>query len=123
MTVSDIKKAVMHQTNNDVEDLGEFMPYLMEYINEGYDMLVNAFSGMHIYTEEYPELADDLDEPLLPKWAHRALADWATWLVYRNGNPSKQSRGYQYKTAFEEVRLSMTGGSKGKTTNFYNIPK
>ena len=36
MTVGEIKNAVMFQTNNDTDDVGDFLPYLMDYINEGY---------------------------------------------------------------------------------------
>ena len=125
MTVAEIKNEVMFQTNNDVEDLGDFLPYLMDYINEGYDLLVNAWASAHIHTEEYPKLVLDTDVPNLPEWTHRALSDWATWLVYRNGNPSKQNRGFQFKLAFEEVlaKIKSEGGIKGRVRNFYNIPK
>ena len=125
MTVTEIKNEIMFQTNNDVEDLGDFLPYLMDYINEGYDRLVNAWADTHIHTEEYPALTEGTDVPNLPEWTHRALADWATWLIYRNGNPNKQTRGYQFKNAFEEVlaKIVSEGGIKGKTRNFYNIPK
>lgn len=125
MTVTEIKNAIMFQTNNDVEDLGDFEPYLMDYINEGYDLLVNAWADTHAPTEEYPALSLENYEPNLPEWTHRAIADWATWLVYRNGNPNKQNRGYQFKVAFENVlaRIKSEGGIKGKTRNFYNIPR
>lgn len=124
MTVTEIKHEVMFQTNNDAEDLGDFLPYLMDYINEGYDLLVNAWADTHIHTTEYPELTDE-SVPLLPEWTHRALADWATWLVYRNGNPNKQTRGYQFKVAFENVlaKVRSEGGARGKARNFFNIPK
>ena len=39
MNLADIKSAIMHQTNNDADDLGDFLPYLVDYINEGYDRL------------------------------------------------------------------------------------
>ena len=40
MTLNEIKQAVMFQTDNDRDDLGDFMPYLLGYINEGYDRLL-----------------------------------------------------------------------------------
>ena len=48
MTVSEIKNEIMFQTNNDTDDLGDFLPYLMDYINEGYDRLVYAFAQVHL---------------------------------------------------------------------------
>lgn len=121
MTLSQIKNEVMFQTNNDADDLGDFMPYLLDYINEGYDKLSYAWTG------EHPEelLDADTDVPLLPEWTHRALADWATWLVYRNGNPQKQNRGYAFRQAFEDVlgKIVAEGGREGKVTNFFNIPR
>jgi hypothetical protein len=76
---------------------------------------------------------EDTDVPNLPEWTHRALCDWATWLVYRNGNPQKQQRGLAFKTAFEEVlaKLADEGGADGLNEDgtskqykfFRNIPR
>lgn len=49
------------------------------------------------------ELAEDDDIPKLPRWTHAALADWATWRLYMNGNPQKQNRGMVYRAAYDEV--------------------
>ena len=125
----------MFQTNNDADDLGDFMPFLMDYINEGYDRLVYAWDKQHVATdsEDYPPLYGDEDVPNLPEWAHRALADWATWLVYRNGNPQKQQRGYAYRESFERMLAMVAdeGGLAGLDENgnpiqykyFRNIPR
>lgn len=124
MTVGEIKREIMHQTNNDVDDLGDFMPYLMDYINDGYDRLVYAYAETHLGGDR-PSLETDADVPLLPEWTHRALTDWATWLVYRNGNPQKQSRGVPFQSMFYETlgRITDEGGEKGKVKNFFNIPR
>lgn len=126
MTVSEIKNEIMFQTNNDTDDLGDFLPYLMDYINEGYDRLVYAFAKVHLASDtDYVKLALDTDTPALPAWTHRALADWATWLVYRNGNPQRQNRGYPFRSAFEEVEAQIIaqGGAHGIVRNFFNIPR
>lgn len=133
MTLAEIKSQIMFQTNNDDEDVGDFLPHLVDYINDGYDRLVKVWTKSHMEQEEYPWLVEDTDEPNLPKWVHRYIADWATWLVYRNGNPQKQNRGMAYRYAFEEIlaKLSDEGGSSGvdpvtgeniRYTNFRNIP-
>lgn len=127
MKVEEIKNLVMFQTNNDVDDLGDFMPYLMGYINEGYDLLVYAWAKQHCsedYDAEYAFLQTDQDVPNLPEWTHKAIADWATWLVYRNGNPSKQSRGLYFQNAFQIVvgKITSEGGKTGNVRNFFNIP-
>lgn len=124
MTVAEIKNEVMFQTNNDVDDLGDYLPYLMDYINEGYDRMVFAWCQVHPPSEEWPLLSQDMDEPKTPEWTHRALADWATWLVYRNGNPQKQNRGYPFRTSFDETLAAITsqGGEGGQVKHFKNIP-
>jgi len=133
MTLGEIKNQVMFQTNNDEEDVVDYLPHLLDYINDGYDRLVKVWVKNHIPQGEYPLLEEDEDEPALPQWTHRALCDWATWLVYRNGNPQKQQRGLAFKTAFEEVlaKLADEGGADGLNEDgtskqykfFRNIPR
>ena len=133
MTLKEIKDQVMFQTNNDAEDIDDYLPHVDDYINDGYDRLVSAWTKNHVPQEDYPRLAEDDDEPNLPEWLHRYLADWATWLVYRNGNPQKQQRGMAYRYAFEEVlaKIADQGGADGlnedgtqkRYRNFINIPR
>ena len=133
MTVEEIKNEVMFQTNNDAEDVGDYLPSLLGYINDGYDRLVKAWTKSHTPQEDYPRLTEDSDEPNLPEWTHRYIADWATWLVYRNGNPSKQNRGMAFRASFEEIvsKILGDGGAGGLNedgTNkqykyFFNIPR
>lgn len=122
MTVGEIKNEVMFQTNNDIEDVEEYLPYLLGYINEGYDKLVYSYTKEHV-GETRPWLEEDSDEPQLPDWSHRALADYGTWLVYRNGNPQKQNRGMAFLSAFNEMVSKLNGLAGGPYTNFFNIPR
>ena len=132
MTLAEIKNQVMFQTNNDAEDLGDYEPHINDYINEGYDRLVSTWARDHVPTAA-DRLEYDTDEPETPEWTHRALVDYATWLVYRNGNPQKQQRGMAYLSAFNEVLAKVTdeGGAEGlnadgtrkRVTKFYNIPR
>ena len=127
MYVSELKEYVMFQTNNDTDDLEDYLPYLLSYLNDGYDRLVYAWAKEHTSSEEdaeYPPLSEDSDEPNLPDWTHLAIADWATWLIYRNGNPQKQSRGLMYRQAFDDVlsKIYSMGGKNGKVQNFFNVP-
>lgn len=126
MTVAELKNLVMHQTNNDTDDLGDFLPYLMDYLNEGYDLLLYARDKTHISDNPLVKLVKDSDVPDLPLWTHKAIADWATWLVYRNGNPQKQQRGYAFRSAFQEVSSLLTeqgaDGSGARVTRITNIP-
>lgn len=133
MTLKEIKDQVMFQTNNDAEDIEDYLPHVDDYINDGYDRLVSAWTKNHVPQEDYPRLAEDDDEPNLPAWLHHYLSDWATWLVYRNGNPQKQQRGMAFRYAFEEVlaKISDQGGADGlnpdgttkQYRNFINIPR
>ena len=134
MTLLEIKEQVMFQTNNDADDLEDFEPHIVDYINDGYDRLVDVFDHQHVTesSETYPTMSDNDDEPNLPDWMHRYLVDWATWLVYRNGNPQKQNRGYAYRESFESLlaRIRAEGGKDGinadgtlvRYNKFINIP-
>ena len=125
MTLNELKNTVMFQTNNDADDVGDFMPSLHDYLNDGYDRLLNAYSKHYLGDDGFPKLLGGGDEPLIPAFAHSAIADWATWLIYRNGNPQKQQRGFQFRTAFDEVRrrLASTPASGKKVEHFINIPE
>lgn len=121
MTVSEIKDTVMFQTNNDSDDLDDFLPYLLTYINDGYDRLVYAYTKSHAETL----LSADTDVPELPEWAQPAIADWATWLVYRNGNSQKQQRGYTFRSSFEDIRTKLVeyAADGSRVEQFINIPR
>ena len=132
MTVAEIKNQVMFQTNNDVDDIDDYLPYLMEYINDGYDRLVKAYDKQHVGSDsiEYTPLKNDDEIPLVPEWTHHYIADWASWLVYRNGNPQKQQRGYAFREAFLEICRTLSGeGGKsaelkgGPAKRFRNTPR
>jgi phosphatidylethanolamine-binding protein (PEBP) family uncharacterized protein len=134
MTVSEMKDQIMFQTNNDTEDIEDYEPYVLEYLNDGYDRLVMVWAKQHVSKTNatYPALSADIDVPATPEWTHRYIADWATWLVYRNGNPQKQQRGYAFRANFLEMlaKVAEEGGAAGlnedgtqKTyRNFINIP-
>lgn len=132
MTLLEIKNHIMFQTNNDSEDIEDYLPHVGDYINEAYDRMVSAWTRNHIPQGEYPRLTEDTDVPNLPEWTHRAICDWATWLVYRNGNPQKQQRGYAFRSAFEEVLAKIAGeggaaglnedGTQKRYKYFINIP-
>ena len=55
MNLLEIKQHVLFQTNNDADDLGDFLPHLTDYINEGYDKLIVAWCGEHV--------SDDHEDP------------------------------------------------------------
>ena len=121
MNLLKLKQQVMFQTGNDAEDLGDFQPHLTDYLNEGYDLLMMAYEGRHVDDEgDTPRLSHDKSEPELPAWLHRPIADYAAWMVYRNGSAQKQSRGYVFRKAFDEA-LSRARAAKGKFV--YNIPR
>ncbi len=133
MTLAELKAQIMFQTNNDAEDISDYLPHVVDYINDGYDRMVKAWTKNHAPQDDYPLLEDDDDSPQTPEWTHRALCDWATWLMYRNGNPQKQQRGLYYREAFLDVisRILGEGGADGYDSDtgelkqykhFRNIP-
>lgn len=120
MTLKELREAVLFETNNDADDLGDFEPHLTDYLNEGYDRLVSAFYGEHVGPESdrFAPLRHEKSTPETPEWTHRAIADWAAWLVYRNGSAQKQTRGLMFKTAFEDALSrvrAMTAAEKAGT--------
>lgn len=127
MTLSEINAQIMFQTNNDIDDLGDFEPHITDYINQGYDLLVEAYTGEHVTADSktYPTLINNSNKPNLPEYSHRAIVDFATYLIYRNGNIVKQNRGQAYYSAFYEVlvKLKYEGGTRTKPLRFINIYK
>ena len=134
MTLLEIQNLIMFQCNNDAEDIGDYLPHITTYINEGYDLLVNAWCGERAGSDDFPSLRHDKSQPELPEWTHKAIADWATWLCYRNGNSNKQARGLQFREAAESmfsVLRGMSDEQKGisradtaKAGRYiYNIPR
>lgn len=125
MTVAEIKKLTMFQTNNDESDVALFEPHLNVYINEGYEKLVWAWAEKHLGDEGYPRLSQAMDEPKVPERAHKAIADYASWMILRTGNAARQSRGAQFLRDFGEAEylLRCDGGIAGKDLkHFRNIP-
>ncbi len=117
-----LRQQVMFQIGSDAEDVQDHLPYLNDYINEAYDRLAHAAYGRHVCMEdeEFQPLHHEISRPNLPDWTHRAIADWATWLLCRNGNAQRQNRGYAFRKAFEDVE-SRLRGAKGDGC-FHHIP-
>ena len=130
MTLSDLEDRALFQSNNDPEDLTDFIPALVDYINEGYDRLLLAFNNKHLTesTGDYPALSGLTDTPKLPEWAHMAIGDYATYCIYRNGNPSKQQRGQEFLAAFlsveKQLKYDITK-NKGRRLHgvYLNVPE
>lgn len=122
MLFKQIQDRVMFQTNNDEEDLNDYLPHLSGYINQGYDELVYAHTGEHVSSESklYPTLMNDTDEPNLPEYAHAALADYGTYMLYRNGNATKQNRASAFYGMYANT-LSKLKYERSKNKKFINI--
>ncbi len=130
MTLSEMYNQIMFQTNNDSDDLGDFTPHIGDYVNEGYDKLVEAYADEHVSedSDDYPRLVAKGDTPNLPEYSHRGIVDYATYLIYRNGNAVKQNRGQAYYSSFYEYLVKLkyegsmqkAGGKPFKFTNIYH---
>lgn len=99
MNLRELRRTTLFETNNDEDELEELEPHLTDYLNEGYMLLRRAFGQ----NGEITPLRHDRSRPDLPEWTHHAIADWAAWLIYRNGSVQKQGRGLPFKQAFEDV--------------------
>lgn len=115
MNLSELKQQVMFQIGRDMEDLSDFHPHLNDYLNEGYDLLMMAYRGEHVGNEgNWPCLSGEKSSPELPAWMHRSLADYAVWMVYRNGSAQKQNRGMLFRRAFDDTvsRIRRESGAR-----------
>ena len=108
MTVLELARQVLIQCNLDTDDLSEYSSQIVTYLNDGYERLYKKWYDKHLPDAEY--LKTDTDTPNLPIRMHLPLPDWATWLMYRNGNVAKQNRGAAFKIAFEEFLSSVPAG-------------
>lgn len=115
MDLSALRQQVMFQIGGDAEDVQDFLPYLTDYLNEGYDRLVMAAYSRHVGegASDFAPLAHEKSSPELPAWTHRAIADWATWLICRNGSTQRQNRGYAFRRAFEDVEGRLRSAQSG----------
>lgn len=68
-----------------------------------------------------PDLTDDSDVPLLPDWAHGALADYACYRFLSNGNLAKQSRAQFYMQRFFMQMERIRPQGMGSVTGFKNL--
>ena len=122
MNLAEIKQQALFQYNNDTDAMDDFdfMPHITDYANEAYDKLLWHWKEGAL--PPHMKMAKDTDVPVLvPEWAHRALSDYVTWLLYRNGSSTRQNRGQAFLQNFLEYarRLKQMGGVR----NFYNIPQ
>ena len=117
MRFDELKRRAVYQAVSDADEVDELTPYVDQYINEGYDRMLS------IAEKTEPPLLMDEDEPALPEWMHPTIADYATFLLLRNGSPQKQSRGIQFRAAYEETvaRFFRDGGLVGKKSCFDGV--
>ena len=123
MTLADIKTQALFQFGNDTDALDdyEFQPHIVDYANEGYDILMWAWKDTHIPDADL--LVDDDDVPSIPEWAHRAIADYTTWMLYRNGNSARQNRGQAYLSNFNQIKIRLQTEKYDGVRHFHHIPK
>lgn len=123
MNLLQLKERVMFQTDHSAEEAAEHLPHLRDYLNEGYDRLCMALYGKHVEEAgDFPPLSHDRSQPELPLWAHAPLADYACWMICRNGAPARQSRGLAFLKAFEDA-LSRARMEAAQGRRFRNLPR
>ena len=123
MTLAEIKTQALFQFGNDTDALDEyeFMPHIVDYANEGYEILFWYWKDIHIPDDM--KLRREEDVPQLPEWAHRAIADYTTWMLYRNGSSARQNRGQAYWDSFIDCRNRLRSEKNGgHPHHFHHIP-
>ena len=106
MTFESMMQRALFQYNADWDDLEDYTPHVDAYVNDGYDQVLFAITGKHLdEIAPFKTLVSGEDnevEPGVPAWTHLPICDYATYMLYRNGNPQKQQRGLQFLRNFEE---------------------
>lgn len=106
MTFEQMMQRAMFQYNADWDDVTDYTPHVDAYVNDGYDQVLYALTSYHLNDLPlFPSLDRDDDAdvvPGVPEWTHQPIADYATYMLYRNGNPQKQSRGTYFLQSFRE---------------------
>jgi len=104
MTFEAMMQRAIFQYNADWDDYEDYAPHVDAYVNDGYDQVLEAITGMHLnQIEAYRTLVEGVDnnvEPGVPEWTHLPICDYATYMLYRNGNPQKQQRGLMFLENF-----------------------
>ncbi len=129
MTLQDMRELVMLQTGNDADDVDDNAALLLTYLNDGYDELYRRLHGNAAPsplnreagdTETPAPMKEPEDEPSVPKSLHSALCDYATYLFYRNGNPTRQSRGMLFLERWKEALGRVRAGGTARFTGLYD---
>lgn len=120
MLMGEIRDLVMHQIGDDLDDLKDYQPYIERYIMDGYDRLHKAYHKKHLCDKAVFEIRE---YPELPTWMHAAIADFATYLMYRNGNQTKQARGMMYYQSFIEIENEAKSEKKRMTLKNLYVDK
>ncbi len=106
MTFQEMMQRAIFQYNADWDDYEDYAPHVDAYVNDGYDQVLHALTGYHLDDiPAFPTLKegeDDQTVPKVPQWTHFPISDYATYLLYRNGNPQKQSRGQEFLRNFQQ---------------------
>ncbi len=114
MTLAEIGALALFQAGYDESDQPDFEPALTGYVNEGYQKLLRALGCGEL------RLREQGDIPNLPLRLHRSLADYACWMLMRNGNALRQQRGAVFLQAFEAV-CAEAASSRNRKMRFHGI--
>lgn len=74
-----------------------------------------------LYEKDFPMLLNDMDEPMLPEFAHSALVDYICYRHLTSGNLAKQSRAQVYLRMFYETLSRIQAEAHGSVRNFRNL--
>lgn len=108
MNYGQIRDLAMMQMGLEAEDAADCEPALSAAINEAYDQLSFASTGLRVGDDEaLPPLKALNACPELPHWTHRALADWAVYRLCMNGGPAKAARGGAFQDAYRSILARM----------------
>jgi hypothetical protein len=119
-----MKMRCMAQFGADAEDLREFLPELEGYLNSAYNLMSWYADKKRVGNRENerPRLAEDSDIPDVPEWTHEYMCDYATYLIYRNGNQARQQRGIPFLQRWNEgVTLAAQNTADGIPDKFRNL--
>ena len=97
MTVKEIKDFIMHQhLDMDSDDVTEYLPFLMTYVNEGYDKCLKAWAHARIGDPDFPMLVTDSDVPQIPERYHKALGKQTKYTTITDTSMGGGNTHYTY---------------------------
>ena len=115
MTKQQIRQKALYWIGAESWDGDEFAPHLDDAIEEARGEMELAAG------REWPQALSDNESPDAPVWAQDAMAEYAAYMMLRNGSPDKRERAAAHYARFHQAvsRVRMKDGETVEFTGIY----